>query len=178
MSRRKPNYKMKFYLLEIASDYTIKELLDIVNNKFNEHYEENELRKYLWRNKIPYKYECENKSHNNAGKNVAIGTTRIKDGDRIQIKINNRDWIYKQRYIYEQHYNEKLSDNDFIIFLDGNKNNFDIDNLMKITRYEGAHLGNIYPHSTNKELRQLSVVLAKMIIKTKNKEKEYEQTRI
>lgn len=170
--RRKPNRELKVFLLEIGKDYTIKELLSIVNSNFNENYEENELRKYLVRNRIPYKYENTNMIRE-MGKKVPIGTERIKDIDRIQVKVSENEWKYKQRHIYEQYYNVKLTDNDFIVFLDGDKSNFDIDNLQKITRYEGSHLGNIYPHSNNKELRQLSIELAKMIVKTKDMEKIY-----
>ena len=109
--------------------------------------------------------------------NLPIGTERVKDRDRIYVKVAKNKWIYKQRYIYEQYHKVKLTSNDFIVFLDGDKTNFNIDNLYKITRYEAAHLGNICAHSKSKDVRRVSIDVAKLMVKIKDWEKEYEKTR-
>ena len=171
--RRKVNSKLKEYLMGLGGTRTIPELIPLVNDKFNENYDRYHLQKYLIRNRIPYKYTHPLKSENMS--RLPIGTERVKDGDRIYIKVSRNKWMYKQRYIYEQHYGVKLAPSDFIIFLDGDKTNFNIDNLRKITRYEGAHFGNICAHSKSKDVRTVSVDAAKLMVKIKDWKKEYEK---
>lgn len=63
---------------------------------------------------------------------LPIGSEHIdKQWGRITIKTEN-GWMLKQRYLYEQYHGRKLLDNEKIIFLDGNKNNFAKDNLVAI----------------------------------------------
>ncbi len=168
--RRKINNELKNYLTEFAGDKTIDELLPLVNEKFNENYDRLHLQKYLIRNRIPYKYSNPEKIRDMS--NLPIGTERVKDRDRIYVKVAKNKWIYKQRYIYEQYHKVKLTSNDFIIFLDGDKTNFDIDNLYRVTRYEAAHLGNICGGSKNKDVTKLGIDTARLYIKIKDKERE------
>ena len=51
-----------------------------------------------------------------------------------QVKIKDRVYMSMHRYLYEVYHDVTLNDNDMIIFLDGNKNNFDKKNLYKITK--------------------------------------------
>ena len=51
-----------------------------------------------------------------------------------QVKIKDRVYKPMHRYLYEVYHDVTLNDNDMIIFLDGNKNNFDKKNLYKITK--------------------------------------------
>lgn len=170
--RRKPNLKLKEYLLKVAKDYNIKELVKKVNKKFKENYEENELRKYLVRNKIEYKYECENRS-NPMGLNVPIGSEYVKDDGMILVKVGSNKWKYKQRIIYEQYYNVELKDDEYIIFLNQNRNDFRIKNLMKVSRKESAYISNMGIFSTNSKVTKVAIDLAKLKIKEKEMEREY-----
>ena len=174
--RRKVNNKLKEYLMGFAGNKTIDELLPLVNEKFNEDYDRLHLQKYIIRNKIPYKYSQPTKVRDMSS--LPIGTERVKDRDRIYVKVAKNKWVYKQRYIYEQYYGVKLTPNDFIIFLDGDKTNFNIENLYKITRYEAAHLGNICGGSKNAAIKRLGVEVAKLYIKVKDKENFYEKTKL
>lgn len=51
-----------------------------------------------------------------------------------QVKIKDRVYMSMHRYLYERYHDVILSDNDMIVFLDGNKKNFKKDNLYKITQ--------------------------------------------
>lgn len=168
--RRKPNNKLKNYLLDIANDYTIKELLEKVNKKFNENYKENELRKYLVRNKIEYKYENKNKSHP-MGTNVPLGCEYTKPDGMVLVKIGKNQWKYKQRIIWENYYNETLKDDEYVIFLNQDRTDFRIENLMKITRKESAYLSNMNIFSTNPDITKVAIDLARLQIEIKDIER-------
>ena len=64
-------------------------------------------------------------------------TTRIKLRDTGDEKI---DWYPYGRYVYEQYYGVKLPSNLQVIHLDGNKTNFDIENLCAVSHEEHAIL--------------------------------------
>lgn len=51
------------------------------------------------------------------------------------IKLDKRIKNYA-RYLYEKHHNVTLKDDEVVIFLDGNKRNYDIKNLIKINKTE------------------------------------------
>lgn len=169
--RRKINNELKEYLLVFASEYTIDELLPKINKIFNENYTRLELQKYLVRNKIKYKYKNPKKANNNMGKEIPIGSEYTKPDGMVMIKVAPNKWEYKQRYIYEQYYGIKVKDNEHIIFLDGNKNNFNIDNLEKTTNEECGYIGafkiNNEIEIKDKEITKLLLLMAKTNIKTK-----------
>lgn len=70
-----------------------------------------------------------------------IGYEFIKEG-RVYIKISNdyrahhKNYVLKNRYLYEKYHNVKLSDDDLIIHLDGDLTNFSSENLVLLTRGE------------------------------------------
>ena len=64
--------------------------------------------------------------------------------------------------VYEEYYGEKLSSNDVIIFLDGNKTNLSIDNLMKLTRSELVRFNQMQLHGDNPDLNMSAALLAKI----------------
>lgn len=162
--RRKINTKLKEYCIN-HSDLTIDELLPLVNKKFKEKHTRLSLQKYLVRNKIPYKYKNENKSHNMS--KLPIGTEYMKNDGMTLVKIARNKWEYKQRLIYKEHYGVELTDEDYIIFLDQNRNNFNISNLKLITRHESSILSNQKIFSKDPLATEVGTTLAKLIIKTK-----------
>lgn len=82
------------------------------------------------------------------------------------IKIAEPDkWKLKARWLYEKEYNEELTRNDVIIYLDGNKTNLDIRNLKKITRAENLIMNHNNLRYNNKETTETAITLAKMMKK-------------
>ena len=61
-------------------------------------------------------------------------------------------WVKKQRYLWEQENNKKVSRGQSVIFLDHDKTNFDIDNLMLIEDRDKLVMKNKHLFTTNKEL--------------------------
>ena len=77
--------------------------------------------------------------------------------------------VQKQRYIYEQHYG-KLADDEFVIFLDGNPKNFNIDNLAKVNRGILAGL-NSHNFANKGELTRTAIKFYELaqLVKERNK---------
>lgn len=101
-----------------------------------------------------------------------------RDGrfDRHLVAIDNpggkrkHKYISLEKYLYEKTH-EVSTDGKFIIHLDGNIENFDIDNLYLLTNQEMATvkqiLGNKLIIERNKEITMTAINLAKLMIKLK-----------
>lgn len=163
--RRNYNPKMKQYLLEHGEEHIIKEWVDIVNSKFGTDFDVHEMQHYFTRHHIAFKYEKPNKS--NTGLAHPIGSERTKSDGMVQIKVAPHKWEYKQRYIYEQYYGVELKEDEYVIFLDRDRSNFDINNLKKVTRRESAVMANLDLFTGCKELTELGLSIAQLNIKVK-----------
>ena len=155
-----------------AKDCTKKELCEIAE-EYGYPMTKKKMEQFLDKRNIKFK-DFNPRYSKNMGDKIPIGTEiRRKDG-RIAIKISKDGWIYKHRYIYEQYYKVKLTSNDYIIFLDRNKNNFDISNLKRITINDNGIIGGYKMYSKNSELTELATVVAQIINKTNERKKQYE----
>jgi len=61
-----------------------------------------------------------------------IGDTQLTGRNRLMMKTG-KGFVFKHRHLYEKYHNVKLSDDDFIVFLDQDKNNFSKNNLYKVS---------------------------------------------
>ena len=124
---------------------------------------------------------CFKKGHKSANA-VDIGTEHIRwstTDDKgigyLNIKVcdgkGNKNWIPKQRYIYEQHYG-KIPKGHKVIFADGNRFNFDIDNLILVSENENLILNQKSLRANDKEITNTGVLIAKVISKTYEKQNE------
>ncbi len=68
-------------------------------------------------------------------KEYPVGT-EILTSRGLKLKISDKKWVIKKRWVWENYYNEKLKPSDNIINIDGDPTNNEIDNLMKITEKE------------------------------------------
>ena len=72
-----------------------------------------------------------------------VGSTRITVDGYTEIKIAEPNrWALYHRHLYEEEHGEKLKKNEAVIFADGDKTNFDIDNLVKVSRANLLYLNN------------------------------------
>ena len=138
--RRKPNKELYDYLKANALSKTIDELLPTVNDMIDKPYTRLQLQKYLVRNNIPYKYS--NPKMVRTMSKLPIGTEHVTREGRTKVKVSKNKWVYKTRYFYEQYHHVTLTDRDYILQIDRDLNNFNINNLVRITRYESFHLKN------------------------------------
>ena len=158
-------------MIALAPFYTLDELLKFAKKQYKT-ITKNQLRKYLSKRKIRYKDYNENMVKGNQGDNVPIGTERVKPDGYVQVKITKDKWEYKQRLIYSKYHNVKLKSDDYVIFLDHNKNNFDINNLKRISRKESAITCRIGGFSNDPNITKLGINIAKLILKNSDKKGE------
>jgi hypothetical protein len=94
-----------------------------------------------------------------------VGSERVTVDGFVEIKVANPNkWVIKARMIYEKHYG-KIPKNYIIIYLDGNKQNLEIDNLRAISRKEHLILNQNNLRYNNKEVTETSINLAKVMSK-------------
>lgn len=152
------------YIREVYPYHTNKEIVEMVMNKFGINANTQDIQNLRQKYKFPYKEVPNSGEFKkglipwNKGKEMReetrkklkrtwfqkgnitfntlpVGSTRTtKDGYK-EIKIAEPNvWALYQRHLYEQAHNEKLKKEDIILFADGDKTNFDIDNLIKVNR--------------------------------------------
>lgn len=101
-----------------------------------------------------------------------VGSTRITVDGYTEIKIAEPNkWALYHRHLYEVEHGEKLKKNEAIIFADGDKTNFDIDNLLKVSRANLLYLNNKKLIFDDPELTKTGVNVSKVVEKINNLEK-------
>lgn len=87
----------------------------------------------------------------------------------LHIKVcdgkGNKNWIPKHRYIYEQHHG-KIPPGHKVIFADGDRFNFDIDNLILVSESEELLMNRHNLRFEDKELTKTGSIIAKVMDKT------------
>ena len=194
---KKPQHKWtdeeKEYLASIVKGNTYKEITRQMNDKFEYKFSEEQIKGMMHRNKLttgtggyfkkgstPWNkglkgYMGANKTSFKKGtippNQVPIGTESITKGGYIKVKVGEPNkWKLKQRYIYEQHYGE-IPNNYNVIFADKNIRNFDINNLVLVSKAEMLILNNNKLIFEDKELTKVGVNIAKVIDKAKKRSK-------
>ena len=103
-----------------------------------------------------------------------VGSERINVDGYIEIKVAEPNkWKLKHRCIWEQQYG-KLKETDIITFLDGNKLNLDIKNLVCISRNEHLRLNRDMLRSDDADITKAGISIVKLGIAIKNKAKSKE----
>ena len=106
-----------------------------------------------------------------------IGEERISKDGYVEIKVQdgclNKNWELKHRYVYEQHYG-KIPKGYNVIFLDGNKYNFDISNLKIISKHDNLIMNEYKLRFKDKELTESAYILAQI----ENKRRQLKNERL
>lgn len=99
---------------------------------------------------------------------LAPGTIKFRNETKW-VKLADGNWQRYSRYVYEQHHKVKLKNNEKIIFLNNDKNDYDISNLEKVTNKEFIRLLKMNAFSSDKELMVCYITLVKLLCKIKEK---------
>lgn len=95
-----------------------------------------------------------------------VGAERINVDGYIEIKTKEPNiWELKHRVVYEEHYGE-IPKGYNVIFLDGNRQNVDINNLKLVNKAENLIMNRNKLYSTDKEITNTGTIIAKLIDKT------------
>lgn len=108
------------------------------------------------------------KKGNISANNVPIGTERIGKDEYIEIKVQdgkgNKNWVSKQRFVYESMYGN-IPPKHKVIFLDGNNRNFDPNNLKAVSNAEELIMNKNNLRYDSKELTETGHLIAQIISK-------------
>ena len=159
------------FLQNNSRDYTIKELVKIVYEKFGFEFTNKKLAHYCIKKGFKYKYVNPKKSHSNTPAKIGSIATK-SDGNMLKVKTDNHKWEYLQRKIYEDHYGVELPEDVYVVFLDQNKRNFDIKNLKAISRRESAIMAKDGLFSIDPKITKTGNVISKYKIKINDIELE------
>ena len=165
------------YLREIAEGRYISEICKLMSDRFNYEFRREQIKSFMNKHKIqngmsrkpPKGREPWNKGVKMGNSHIhnlkEVGYEYVDQEGFITIKLSNPTrWVRKHKYIYEQHYG-KLDKNEVIIFLDGNKNNFNVNNLKCVTRGQLAMLNNNKLIKEDARLTEMGIEVANLILK-------------
>ena len=192
VKNKKPQHRWtdeeKEYLASIVKGKTYKELLSLMNEKFDYEFSsqqiESALRRYNLKtgntgqfkkyqepwNKGLKGYIGANKTSFKKGtippNYKPIGTERFAKDGYIEVKVKDPNvWELKHRYIYKKHYGD-IPKGHNVIFADTDKTNFNIDNLILVSKSEMLILNRNKLIYEDKELTKAGVNIAKILDKT------------
>lgn len=160
------------FLRDNANGIPVKEL----TKKFNEHFNLNISSECIRAIKTKYKiysnyFPSRFKKGHSSIKRKPIGSELVGSDGFVLIKTAQPDvWERKHRVIYQQHFG-KINNEDTVIFLDGNRRNFDIDNLFLLTKQESSVFTCMRSNTKDKEINKTYALLSKTICAIKKKKK-------
>lgn len=98
------------------------------------------------------------------------GYLMVKVTDDANISFNKR-WQFKHILLWEKHHKKKVPDGCIVIFKDGDNTNFNIDNLLMISRKQSAVLA-VWNGFNKGNLTELYAKSAKLLTLANSKESE------
>ena len=164
--RNKYSKEFEDFIKKNANKYNREELRLLAQNKFEIKVSKDAFRRYLNRHKIKSIHIIKNNVRDVY--KCPIGAEKVVD-DGIFIKVSQPDkWRRKSRVMYEKYHNCKLKDDEYIVFLNQDRNDYSKDNLIKSSRNEIAYLHNWGTFSKNSELTKTGILSARLYLKAKN----------
>ena len=166
------------YLRKIVKDRYIFEIAELMSIKFGYEFRKTQIKSIMAKHKITNNMKNKvPKGTEPWNKNLKIGNSHIHNlkntGDEYissssgftMIKLDNPTrWVQKHRYLYEQQFGE-IPKGKILIFLDGNKQNLNLDNLKCITRKQLIKMNQNKLFFNNAELTEAGSELANLMLK-------------
>ena len=160
------------YLKKIAEGTPRKEIVKKLNDKFNLNLTLLQVRDCMngrgIRNNIDKKFSA--KDGNRCLQEKPIGTVSKWECGYTRIKTGKNEWEFIQRYVWKEHHGE-IPPGHSVIFLDGNTDNYNIENLALVNRNELMKYNSMRLNSSDQELNRVAVNLAKIMTKSKELER-------
>lgn len=173
------------------------ELTKLFNEYFKTNFKKTQIKGYMSRYKLTNGVDCRIKKGNvpiNKGKKgmpchpnciatqfkkgnrpknyMPVGTERVNGDGYIDIKIQEPNiWKSKHHIVWEKH-NGAIPHGYAVIFGDNNRRNFDINNLILVTRKQLLILNHNHLIQKDTELTRTGVIIASLYEKIKDSEKK------
>ena len=163
--------EQKQYLLNVTPYYNNKELVELFKSKFGIELKPDAFMNFKHWYKIKRKYKPHSENYKGNPRQKLYNEIETYKGRYV--RIGARKYQTKRRFVWEQHYGRKIPKGYDVIFLDGDKENYDIKNLAivkKSVRISAMHSG---VELSNKELIKATRLTLNLKKQTKQKEKEY-----
>lgn len=151
------------YLKEICNGHSYKQIVELFCEKFGLSLTKHQLYSKLQNLKLHTNTNKIVEGHRINEKPIGSETWRTRDNCWC-IKVGVKEWVRKHEYIYEQHYGP-IPKNHLVIFADGDKTNFELDNLVLLSRREFLYMSSRNMFYNNKELTYTSINLARLLLK-------------
>lgn len=187
----------KEYLGEITPGKHYKEILELMNKKFEYTFRlkqiERAIERFGYKTGIDTKFQKCHEPWNKGTKGLTgpnktsfkkgnepwnkkkIGSERIDINGYILIKVKEPNaWRLKHRIMYEKYHNVKLTSDDAVIFADQNKLNLEKDNLILISKSQLLKMNNEKLIFNNKELTKTGANIAELMMKVDERKKKNE----
>lgn len=177
----------KAYIRKIHKGKKCNEIIDLMEKKFNETYKINQIKGILARENlktdvdtrfkkghIPWhkKEKVFKEKTKRKCNQAAIGAEIITKQGYISIKAEQPNvWELKHRYIYKK-YKGEIPPGYLVIFADKNNRNFDIDNLILVSRKQAVILNRLNLINDNAELTKVGINVANLILKIGERKNE------
>ena len=153
------------YLKEICNGHTYKEIIELFKIKFNVTLNRSQVKHKLTDLKLFTNTRNFKKGHKINEKPIGSEVFRLGRGYNCWfIKVDEKNWVKKHHYIYEKTYG-KIPKGHTLIFADGNKDNFEIDNLICLSMKEFLFMSGRNMFYNNKEYTYTSVNLARLMLR-------------
>ena len=161
------------FILDNYKGISSEKLTNLFNKKFSRNITEEQIQLYKKSHRLRSGYDAKFKKAQTPHNQMPIGSETIyydKGIKKTYIKIGEPNiWERKQVYLYKK-YKGDVPDDGIVIFLDGNKDNFDIDNLELITRHENNIIAGNKFWCNNKEVNKAIIELSRLKAKAKEME--------
>ena len=181
----------KEYLKEIVTGRSHKEIIKMMNDKFEHQFTEGQIKGAIGRNNLNTgrtgRFE---KGHIPANKGTKgtmkanktsfqkghtpknhkeVGSERVSVDGYTEIKVAEPNkWRLKHRVMYEKYHNVKLDPKQLVIFADRDKRNLTKENLLLVDNKQLLTLNQHKLIKENGELTKVGLNLANIIIKLKD----------
>lgn len=100
-----------------------------------------------------------------------IGSEYVDVDGYVVVKVSKNKWVHKQRLVWEKHHGP-VPKNHRVIFLDGNRQNCDINNLCCVNHSTVTRLSRFKMRYQNAEATSASVKILQILDEISKKEKE------
>lgn len=168
----KMNNEQIDYFKSIVFGNTRKQISNLFYEKFNIKLSEYQVRYYCEKYNVSCGFDGKFKKGQTPHNKRKVGDEFISSDGYTFIKIAEPNtWIHKQQYIYEKCYG-KIPKNYSVVFLDMNKNNFELSNLKAIPNSVKLTAKNAKLFDSNSEITKTGLLIAELINKKSRLEKE------